>query len=243
MGALREVAKRIPGVPFVHRALWNKYATLKLKLKSTESVFTDIYRTNVWGGQFSVSGTGSDSYQTRIVTSNLPILLGDLNVSTMLDIPCGDFYWMKSVNLKGVNYIGADIVKDLIQSNREKYAADNICFQNLNLLRDKLPKVGLVFCRDCLVHFSFKDILLALRNICESQSEYLLTTTFTDRKDNYDIVTGQWRSLNLQIAPFLLSKPLRIINEECSEGDGIYGDKSLALWKIEDIRESLTHLL
>lgn len=235
MSALKKIAKRIPGVS----ALRNKYVTRKLKLKNTEDVFTDIYRRKEWDGQVSVSGPGSDSHQTRIITSELSILLNDFNVTTMLDIPCGDFYWMKRVNLKGIKYIGADIVKNLIQSNRERYEMDNVRFQNMDLLRDKLPKVNLVFCRDCLVHFSFADIFLALRNICDSQSEYFLTTIFTDRKDNRDIATGQWRVLNLQVGPFLLPKPLRIINEQCSEGNGIYGDKSLAMWRMEDIRESL----
>lgn len=245
MRALKELAKRMPGVPFVYdvlrnvyRILRNKYNVYKLKLKSTEDVFTDFYRRNKWGGQVSVSGTGSDNYQTRLITRELPILLNDFNISTMLDIPCGDFYWMNSVNLKGIDYIGADIVRDLIQSNREKYKRDNVCFKNLNLIRDKMPRVDLVFCRDCLVHFSFDDIFLALHNICDSQSELLLTTTFTDRKDNYDIVTGQWRVINLEVAPFMFPKPLKIINEECTERNGIYKDKSLALWRIRDIRES-----
>jgi hypothetical protein len=234
MRAFREIAKRIPFVHVVYRTL------RKLKPKSTQDVFTDIYRGNCWGGQYSVSGLGSDSHQTRVITSELPRLIDDFNIATMLDIPCGDFYWMNSVNLKGIPYIGADIVTDLIHKNRERYKKDTVRFQSLNLIRDKLPKVDLVVCRDCLVHFSFEDIFLALHNICESQSVFLLTTTFTDRKDNNDIVTGQWRALNLEVAPFMFPKPLRIINEECTVGNGRYYDKSIALWRTGDVRESLT---
>jgi len=215
-------------------------ALRKLKSKSTEDVFTEIYRSNAWGGKDSVSGTGSDVHQTRIITSGLQSLLIDLNISTTLDIPCGDFHWMKSVDLNGIDYTGADIVKELIQKNREEYARDGVRFQHLNLIKDKLPKVDLVFCRDCLGHFSFADIFLALDNVCNSQSKYFLTTTFTDRKENHDIVTGQWRVLNLELVPFVLHKPFKIINEGCMEGDGAYKDKSLGLWRIADIRESLT---
>lgn len=240
---LREIAKRIPFVSFVYhtlRNLPNWYSTRKLKLKNTDEVFTEIFRGNCWGGKSSASGTGSDNHQTRIITSELPRLIDDFNITTMLDIPCGDFYWMKTVNLKGVHYIGADIVKDLIHKNKEKYEKDNISFQRLDLIRSKLPSVDLIFCRDCLVHFSFEDIFFALQNICESQSGFLITTTFTDRKDNQDIATGQWRVLNLEVAPFMLPKPLRIINEECTESNGRYKDKSLALWRINDIRDNLT---
>ena len=66
-------------------------------------------------------------------------------------------------------------------------------------------------------------------------SQYLLTTSFTDRQDNKDIITGEWRPLNLQIAPFSLPKPIRIINEKCTQKKSSYADKSLGLWKISDI--------
>ncbi len=29
--------------------------------------------------------------------------------------------------------------------------------------------------------------------------------------------------------------PLRLINEQCSDGDGLCKDKSLALWQVQDI--------
>ena len=41
----------------------------------------------------------------------------------MLDIPCGDFYWMKEVDLKDIEYIGADIVDELIKKNNDKFKA------------------------------------------------------------------------------------------------------------------------
>jgi SAM-dependent methyltransferase len=244
MGTLRKIAKRIPALPFVYRALrstYVRYQLYQLKSKSTENVFTDIYRSNnEWGGKDSVSGVGSSVHQTKIITSELLALFRALNISTMLDIPCGDFHWMKRVDLNNIDYTGADIVKELIQTNRAKYARDGVRFQHLNLLKDKLPKVDLIFCRDCLVHFSFADIGLALGNVCNSQSEYFLTTTFTGRKDNHEIVTGQWRPINLELVPFVFPKPLKITTEGCTEGNGAYEDKALGLWRIADIRESLT---
>ena len=240
MSTLREIAKKIPVIPFVYRALRDRYVRYRLKSKSMVDIFTDIYRNNAFGGKDSVSGPGSDVDQTTVITSELPALFNALNISTILDIPCGDFYWMKSVDLNNIDYTGADIVKELIQNNSAKYARDGVRFQYLNLIKDKMPKVDLIFCRDCLVHFSFSDIGLALDNVCNSQSEYFLTTTFTGRKDNHDIVTGQWRPINLELFPFGLTKPLKIINEGCTEGDGAYGDKALGLWRIADIRESLT---
>jgi hypothetical protein len=240
MGKLKEIAKKVPVIPYIYRTFHNYYSSYQLKSKTAEQVFTEVYRRNAWKGKGSVSGPGSDVHQTRIIINELPILFNDFNISTMLDIPCGDFHWMKDVDLSNIDYMGADIVNELIQKNAENYGRDGVSFQYLNLIKDKLPKKDLVFCRDCLVHFSFADIFLALNNICNSQSEYILLTTFTGRKDNYDIVTGMWRVLNLELPPFLFPEPLRIINEGCTEGDGAFEDKALGLWRIADIRKSLT---
>ena len=243
MRALRDIAKEIAVIPYMYKALQalrSVYARYKLKSKGIQGVFTETWRSNGFGGKDSVSGPGSDVYQTRIVSSRLPALFSELRIATMLDIPCGDFHWMKSVNLNCVDYTGADIVEQLIQKNTDKYARDGVRFQHLNLITDKLPKVDLVFCRDCLVHLSFAHIFSVLDNVCNSQSTYFLTTTFTGRKDNHDIVTGQWRVLNLEVVPFALLKPLRIINEGYTECHGAYDDKALGLWRIEDLRESLS---
>lgn len=235
MKQLKAIAKKIPGV----RLLYYRCVGLALKLRSPDSIFTDIFAGNKWGGKDSVSGLGSDLDQTRVVIGELPVVCGDFGIQTILDIPCGDFYWMKNVNFSHIDYVGADIVSDLIQKNIHAYEKENVHFRKLDLMKDKLPKVDLIFCRDCLVHFSNKDIFLALRNICESESTYLLTTTFASRHKNSDIATGQWRALNLEIAPIMLPPPLRTINEQCTEGSGAYKDKSLGLWRVTDIKVCL----
>ncbi len=236
---LKEIENKTSPIFSIFNALRNRYILFKLKLKKPVTIFTEIHRSNAWHGKDSLSGTGSDIHQTSIIVRELPNLFAEFNISTMLDIPCGDFHWMNTANLKEVDYTGADIVEELIRENSKNHAAKNIQFQHLNLINDKLEKVGLVFCRDCLVHLSFKDISRSLDNICNSQSEYLLTTTFTDITVNHDIITGQWRVLNLQIAPFNFPDPIKIIHEECTENNGIYKDKAMGLWKISEIKESL----
>lgn len=133
-------------------------------------------------------------------------LFDAFNISTMLDIPCGDFHWMKHVDLNNTDYTGADIVEELIQGNIARYERDGIRFKHLNLINDKLPKVDLVFCRDCLMHFAFADIARALDNVCRSESKYFLTTTFVGKHKNRDISTGSWRPINLELPPFWVPK-------------------------------------
>lgn len=202
--------------------------------------FTHIYRHNVWGSSDSISGPGSDLAQTAIVRAELPRLLRELNAQSMLDIPCGDFGWMSQVNLGIRHYIGADIVTELVERNRSHYAtaATEQCqreFLQLDLIQDDLPQVDLVFCRDCLVHLSFANIFRAFASLRRSGSRYLLTTTFTAQSENADIIDGDWRVLNLERPPFNLPSPVAVIVEGCTEQDGAFADKSLALWPVAEL--------
>jgi hypothetical protein len=239
MDAIKRIGQRVPGVPHAYRWLQDLYRRRRWRLVDAEVVFTEIYRNHAWPGTESVSGEGAELVQTAALRRELPRLCADLGVQTMLDLPCGDFNWMRHVHLDGVTYIGADLVHDLIRRNEERYAREGRTFTRLNLLRDDLPHVDLVFCRDCLVHLCFADVFSALHNICRSKSTYLLTTTFSARDGNVDITTGEWRTLNLERAPFLLPSPLRCISEECTEGGGIYRDKALGVWRIDDVRRAL----
>lgn len=237
---IKEMAQRIPVVRTAYGHLRDAYTWYRRRRFPTELVFTDKYSRNAWRGVESVSGTGSDLSQTRVIAAEIPRLLHELGVVSMLDIPCGDFNWMRTVDLSGIRYIGADIVKNLVDRNRS-FERENVAFTHANLLTDDLPKVDLILCRDCLVHFSSADIRRALNNMQRSGATYLVTTTFPERTENADIPTGRWRVLNLEKAPFNFPPPLRLIIEQCTEGSGKYADKSLAVWRFDDLRPYLSY--
>jgi len=197
---------------------------------TAKEIFTTIYETNHWGDEDSFSGTGSNLEQTKVLRKKLPHLF--LN-HTVLDIPCGDFFWMRSVvDTVHIKYTGADIVEELIESNKKKYNRD---FRVLDILTDQLPKVDIIFCRDCLVHFSFEEIKQAIQNMKGSGSTYLLTTSFPNH-ENADVVMGEWRPVNLEKEPFNLGSPFLTINEGCTENDGIFRDKSVCMWDLQAIK-------
>jgi len=205
-----------------------------MNLKNSE-FFTEVYVKGLWGTDESRSGNGSKREQTKTIRRQLPILCRGLRVRKLLDAPCGDFYWMNEAGLDLDEYIGVDIVKELIENNRRRYEKPGRKFIVLDITEDAIPKMDLILCRDCLVHFSFKDISSALENIKTSGSMYLLTTTFIGRSKNEDISTGDWQPLNLQRPPFNFPEPRLLINEHCTIGEGIYDDKRLGLWKISEI--------
>lgn len=229
---LKKVKKSIGRrAPFLVRN-WRRLKFHPILVGSREQVFTDIYKDRVWGDPESYSGTGSNLTQTEEIRREIPALLEKIACETLLDVPCGDFYWMRLLDLN-VNYTGGDIVAELIERNRELYETERREFIVIDIVQDDIPRADLILCRDCLVHLCNKDIFSALANMKASGSEFLLTTTYTRLKRNHDTPTGSHRTLGLHLPPFNFPEPLHIIDEKCP--DPGYDDKALALYRIADI--------
>jgi len=199
---------------------------------SLSETFIEIYSKNGWGSSESLSGSGSELKNTVVLRKELAYLLLKYEIKSILDIPCGDFNWMKEVDLSSIEYYGADIVKSLIDNNKQQYS--NITFDVLDITKDVLPKVDLVFTRDLFGHFSDENIFSALKNIKLSGSKYLLATSFTKWSDNPNIKDGGWKCINLMIKPYYL-KPIYLINENCMEGYPNYNDKCMLLFELNNL--------
>lgn len=223
----------------IFSAVYYRLAEVRYRIKGRQKKFTDIYKKSGWGDGESISGPGSSLEHTFTIRSEIPHIMKELNAQALLDAPCGDFHWMKELNLDIDRYIGVDIVSELIRINQEKYGTVKREFIVLDIVKHPLPAVDLILCRDCFVHFSFNDIFRAVRNMCVSNSRYLLTTTFTGAKKNRDIPTGGWRPINLQAPPFNFPEPIRLINEICTELDGERSDKCLGLWDLDTISHDM----
>ena len=205
-----------------------------------ERAFRDAYLGNIWGDPESVSGPGSGVARTAAFRDEIPPLLGELGATSLLDAGCGDFNWMRLVALPVERYLGIDVVPELVERNLRRHADIKHAFLLADFTRAALPKMDVILCRDCLVHFAFADIRAALGNFARSGARWLLTTTFIDpRRENTDIATGDWRPLNLQRPPFDFPAPERMIDERCLHTGGIYVDKRLALWRLDELALSV----
>ena len=103
-----------------------------------KQIFNFYYKTNQWKSKESASGTGSTLQQTKNIRKALLQFIHDYKITSILDIPCGDFYWMKELDLENIRYTGADIVEDLIEEN-QKYKKDNLTF---------ITQIGRASCRE-----------------------------------------------------------------------------------------------
>lgn len=207
-----------------------------MKQITNKKLFTDKYKTNYWGSLESVSGYGSEFIATTKIRKALPKIFSKLNITTLLDIPCGDFNWMRHVDMSYLKkYIGADIVTKLIEVNQSKYSSKKHFFVELDVINDTLPTVDMIFIRDCMVHITNKEIAKTISNIKKTKSKYLMATSYSSVTKNQDTHLGKWRPINLQIPPFSLPKPLLTIDTDYADRGKYYSGNSMSIWDIKDL--------
>ncbi len=204
-------------VKTAYRSLRAFYRSLRKR-----SVFEKIYRENLWGDAESRSGGGSGLAATEKVRRGLLDAIQRLDVHTIVDAPCGDYYWLSTVDLSRnlTWYKGLDIVPQLIEQDNKRFATDKISFEATDLIKRVPPRADLILCRHLLIHLTFEDGLRVLRNFKDSGSKYLMVTNQPHVQRNEEIIfTGSYRPVNLHLSPFNFPQPLWTIDDAQGEQD------------------------
>lgn len=195
-------------------ALRHLTSRILLSPLSRRQRFRLIWALDLWGGGPWRSGQGATLEATERLRAALPSTLAALGVRTLVDVPCGDFNWLCEVELGQVRYVGVDIVPEIVASNRKRFGeSDRRRFVVADAARDPLPRGDAILCRHLLPHLSFDDALRVLEQCRRSGARWLLTTTFAWVQANYDVVTGDFRALNLERPPFDLPPPMRVLDD------------------------------
>lgn len=169
-----------------------------------------------------------------MIRRKLPELFASLAIESLVDIPCGDFHWMRLlVEQTGVGYRGFDIVPELIAENQRRYCNTTLQFDVLDIAKAVPPAADLIICRHLLIHLPLQDAVACIRNFRRSGSKYLLVTNQPDCARNEEIVwTGAYRALNLRLPPFRLN-PIRTIPDPQDSND----QAELALYRLAEIAD------
>jgi hypothetical protein len=154
----------------------------------------------------------------------------EYGVKSISDAPCGDYSWMAHVNLTSISYTGYDINDVMLEDNKKKFPG--VDFKVFDIINGVLPKTDLIICRDCLFHLPIEAVVKTLKNFRDSQSTYLMSTTFDDVKVNSNLPIQQlpkeygYRPINLRISPYGLGEYLDSVVET------VCGNRIVGFWKI-----------
>ena len=179
---------------------------------SNEQIFTEIYLRNSWGVTESVSGISATLSRTESIRNTLPTLIETLNIQRIVDIGCGDWNWMRHVDLSGVSYLGIDIVDTLVERLQAQYTTPMIRFQKTDVFNEPPETADLWIVRDICGLYGYDEIKQLIQQFISSESKFIAITTI-DGCDNQDSLTGTWRALNLMSAPFNLPEPVCILED------------------------------
>lgn len=174
---------------------------------------TTGFRKGQWGEGESLSGKGSTLAYTANLRKELPGLLARHNVKTFLDAPCGDFNWMRMVDLTGIKYIGMELVQDLVRDNQSKYQSEHRTFIQGDITISQLPNADMMMCRDCLFHLPYDFIYRFFKNFLRAQIPLLLLTSNMIAHNKDIPVPGRWRQLNMRRPPFSMPEALEAIED------------------------------
>lgn len=206
-----------------------------LRMATAEDRFTYIYRTNFWNADQSVSGPAASLENTAELRAQLPGLFDRYGIKRLFDGPCGDFYWMRHLlAAHPMDYVGGDIVRTMVERNQQSFGNDLTRFVHLDITRDPFPAADLWICRATLCHLSQADVFAALRRFAESDVAYMLAScTNPDGFVNSDIVTGDYRRIDLQSPPYSLPRELACLKD---------GDDEMRLWSRRQVADALSRL-
>tara|TARA_X000000950_G_scaffold283608_1_gene384824 strand:+ start:4745 stop:5212 length:468 start_codon:yes stop_codon:yes gene_type:complete len=143
-----------------------------------------------------------------------------------------------------INYIGLDIIDDLITKNKHKFESKKVNFKVANICQDELPSCDIIMVRDCLFHLSYYDINQFLINLSKTNYKYLLTTNHIVEKgfENTNIITGDFRIIDLFREPFDFDS--KLVKDRVN--DFTYVDiikREMILIEKQDVPTSLPKLL
>jgi len=211
-----------------------------------KDIFSNIYDNFGFGSRESRSGPGSELLETAKIREKIVKLIKEKNIKSVVDIPCGDFNWMKEIVDHFESYVGGDIVPQAIKINNEIFSSDRVKFIEFDLINQEIPKCDLLIVRDVIGHQPLSVGLEMVKNILKSDCKYLLSTSWYNlfdrnyhkKHENRTVEFGRFYPVNLMSYPFNFPEPNFIIEEDVQVEDYQNGNrKILAFWNMDEIRE------
>jgi len=214
-----DAAASVGGLPLEEQALVDEQADAVQRWAAFNRARAEL------GELESESGFGAYAEYTRVTVSFLEDVIRRHGVRTIVDVACGDWNWMQTVDLEGLgvrSYIGYDVVPQIIARNTRLYGSSIVSFVQASSVVAPLPAADLVIARHFLFNLNIAHALATLERIQASGSALLLATTHPHIRVNVDLPQTReaylgfiaqpqravwgYRPINLDISPFGLQE-------------------------------------
>jgi glycosyltransferase involved in cell wall biosynthesis len=189
--------------------------------------FQAVYKDKLWGtdaGSRFYSGVGSRGEPAITYVDAMAAIISievkDLQrVATIVDLGCGDFSVASQLleQLPPVQYIGCDVVPELIEHNQIRYGSNRVHFQTLDIVSEKLPDGDICLVRQVFQHLPNRDIAYVLPKLRKYRYVYVTEgqpivregSVNPDKQANvevrFDWRTGRGRGVELDQPPWNLA--------------------------------------
>jgi SAM-dependent methyltransferase len=139
------------------------------KRLSVSEAFSAIYRSHAWGSiEDRPFCSGDGSIREEAVGPYCAMIrdfIAANNIRRVVDLGCGDFAVGSRFVDPAVDYVGIDVVPDLIRYNQEHFAVPGVEFRCMNIIEDELPPGDLCLVRQVLQHLSNAQIQQTLKSL------------------------------------------------------------------------------
>jgi SAM-dependent methyltransferase len=187
--------------------------------------FQDVYERNLWGSDGNsefFSGMGSRGEAALVYVRQMADLFQRHSRElgrplTVVDLGCGDFQVGRALleAVPDMEYVGCDIVPELVAHNNALYATDKVRFCQLDLVSDPLPEGDVCLVRQVFQHLPNSDIQAFFRRadyqwiyLTEGHPAFRTGTVNPDKPAGHEIRfdwrTGRGRGVELDRPPFNL---------------------------------------
>jgi len=195
---------------------------------NNEQEFSRIASSNMWGSQETPCGPGSTVEACKPILEALPRWISKFEVKSIVDLGCGDWNWMKHLDLSGIQYDGFDVVEFFIAGNR-KYETRNIRFHHADILEAEIPTSDLVICKDVLGHLP-NDLVLKVLDKVKGKARLLAASTSVvwPSSKRVGMRVGAFSPIDLEGKPFNVGIPIAQVSVPNTPGNP---PKLFSLWE------------
>jgi SAM-dependent methyltransferase len=165
MSFLPAIRRFVPTPIYTYVAAWRRSRRGR---RSPRQIFSEIYRSNLWGGDKHefFSGYGShDQGAVEVYVEAITSFMVTIPGARVVDLGCGDFNVGKRIRKTCGSYVACDVVPELIERNKRLFASYDVDFRCLDIISEPIPPGDVVILRQVLQHLNNLQIARVLNKL------------------------------------------------------------------------------